>query len=107
MKKILAVIAAIAVAVGILIATANPASAANAYVYNSSISEGPIGVSYDGGGRWLYPGNRTGATTDYVSVPAGHIAYHYYRGQYVGLYGPGRIVSVGGLYQHVFYVYRR
>lgn len=104
-KAVVAVLTAAALSFGIVAVTAVPASASNAYVANSSVSECRIGVIADGVGRYLYPGGKTGATTDTVTIPAGCEAYHYYNGTYQRRYGPGSIISVGGVYWHLFYVY--
>lgn len=86
--------------------TAGPANATNAYVYNSCVSEGRLGVIADNNGRYLYPCGRTGASTDTVVVPAGYRAYHHYNGRYQRMYGPGAIINLGGVYQHTFFLYR-
>lgn len=97
---------ALALAITIAFGFVTPASASNAYTKNSCTSESYIRIVRDGNWSSLHPCGTTGASTDAVAVPSGVEVYHYYNGKYVGRYGPGTYLTVGGVYLHIFYAYK-
>lgn len=87
---------------------AGTANAANADTGVSAASDsGTYVVVKDGNTSWRQYGGQSSMnnTVDYVYVPAGIVAYHYYNGRLVEVVTGARTVAVGGAYTHVWFLY--